>query len=150
MIKYLELTLSQEVYEYLEELDEMNWSTWGNVLNQYLRNTSIGTTVMSFINVIRTSNYVSFPICLLWKIEILTLPVKAIILELFPRLCFVKVSFKAVFHCAEFSARSGISLCLVISRVELFRKDKEKFPSARKIPHSRKRPLGPRRIQSRQ
>jgi hypothetical protein len=45
MIKYLELALSQEVYEYLEELDEMNWSTWGNVLNQYLRNTSFGTTV---------------------------------------------------------------------------------------------------------
>jgi hypothetical protein len=45
MIKYLELALSQEVYEYLEELDEMNWSTWGNVFNQYLRNTSIGTTV---------------------------------------------------------------------------------------------------------
>ena len=45
MIKFLELALSQEVYEYLEELDEMNWSAWGNVLNQYLRNTSIGTTV---------------------------------------------------------------------------------------------------------
>ena len=45
MIKYLELALSQEVYEYLEELDEMNWSARGNVLNQYLRNTSIGTTV---------------------------------------------------------------------------------------------------------
>jgi hypothetical protein len=46
MIKYLELALSQEVYEYLEEeLDEMNWSAWANVLNQYLRNTSIGTTV---------------------------------------------------------------------------------------------------------
>jgi hypothetical protein len=42
----LELALSQEVYEYLEELDEMNWSARGNVLNQYLRNTSIGTTVM--------------------------------------------------------------------------------------------------------
>jgi hypothetical protein len=42
----LELALSQEVYEYLEELDEMNWSAWGNVLNQYLRNTSIGTTVI--------------------------------------------------------------------------------------------------------
>jgi hypothetical protein len=41
MIKYLELALSQEVYEYLEELDEMNWSARGNVLNQYL----IGTTV---------------------------------------------------------------------------------------------------------
>jgi hypothetical protein len=26
MIKFLELALSQEVYEYLEELDEMNWS----------------------------------------------------------------------------------------------------------------------------
>jgi hypothetical protein len=38
MIKYLELALSQEVYEYLEELDEMNWSARGNVLNQYLRN----------------------------------------------------------------------------------------------------------------
>jgi hypothetical protein len=45
MIEYLELALSQEVYEYLEELDEMNWSARGNVLNQYLRNTSIGTTV---------------------------------------------------------------------------------------------------------
>ena len=45
MIKYLELALSQEVHEYLEELDEMNWSARGNVLNQYLRNTSIGTTV---------------------------------------------------------------------------------------------------------
>ena len=45
MIKYLELALSQEVYEYLEELDEMNWSARGNVVNQYLRNTSIGTTV---------------------------------------------------------------------------------------------------------
>jgi hypothetical protein len=33
------------VYEYFEELDEMNWSARGNVLNQYLRNTSIGTTV---------------------------------------------------------------------------------------------------------
>jgi hypothetical protein len=46
MIKYLELALSQEVYEYLEELDEMNWSARGNVLNQYLKNTSIGTTVI--------------------------------------------------------------------------------------------------------
>ena len=45
MIKYLELALSQKVYEYLEELDEMNWSALGNVLNQYLRNTSIGMTV---------------------------------------------------------------------------------------------------------
>ena len=27
------------------ELDQMNWSARGNVLNQYLRNTSIGTTV---------------------------------------------------------------------------------------------------------
>jgi hypothetical protein len=46
MIKYLELALSLEVYEYLEELDEiLNWSARGNVLNQYLRNTSIGTTV---------------------------------------------------------------------------------------------------------
>jgi hypothetical protein len=44
----LELALSQEVYEYLEELDEMNWSARGNVLNQYLRNTSIGTTVMNY------------------------------------------------------------------------------------------------------
>ena len=49
MIKYLELALSQEVYEYLEELDEMNWSARGiNVLNQYLRNTSIETTVNSY------------------------------------------------------------------------------------------------------
>jgi hypothetical protein len=36
---------SQEVYEYLEELDQMNWSARGNELNQYLRNTSIGTAV---------------------------------------------------------------------------------------------------------
>jgi hypothetical protein len=43
------LALSQEVYEYLEELDEMNWSAWGNVLNQYLRNTSIGTTVNTVV-----------------------------------------------------------------------------------------------------
>jgi hypothetical protein len=46
MIKYLELALSQEVYEYLDELDQMNWSARGNVLNQYLSNTSIGTTVI--------------------------------------------------------------------------------------------------------
>jgi hypothetical protein len=46
----LELALSQEVYEYLEELDEMNWSARGNVLNQYLRNTSIGTTVIVWYN----------------------------------------------------------------------------------------------------
>ena len=46
MIKYLELALSQE---YLEELDEMNWSARGNVLNQYLRNTSIGTTVILYL-----------------------------------------------------------------------------------------------------
>jgi hypothetical protein len=45
MIKYLELALSQEVYEYLEELDQMNWSARSNVLNQYLSNTLIGTTV---------------------------------------------------------------------------------------------------------
>jgi hypothetical protein len=45
MIKYLELALSQEVYEYVEELDQMNWSARGNVLNQYMSNTSIGTTV---------------------------------------------------------------------------------------------------------
>ena len=51
MIKYLELALSQEVYEYLEELDEMNWSASGNVLNQYLRNTSIGTTVKKITRV---------------------------------------------------------------------------------------------------
>jgi hypothetical protein len=44
------LALSQEVYEYLEELDEMNWSARGNVLNQYLRNTSIGTTVNCLYN----------------------------------------------------------------------------------------------------
>jgi hypothetical protein len=48
----LELALSQEVYEYLEELDEMNWSARGNVLNQYLRNTSIGTTVIHYVNYI--------------------------------------------------------------------------------------------------
>jgi hypothetical protein len=37
--------------------------------------------------------------------------------------------------------RSGIFLCLVISQVELTRKDKEKFRSAREIPSSGKRPL---------
>jgi hypothetical protein len=35
MIKFLELALSQEVYEYLEELDEINWSAevmyWINI-----------------------------------------------------------------------------------------------------------------------
>jgi hypothetical protein len=55
----LELALSQEVYEYLEELDEMNWSARGNVLNQYLRNTSIGTTVI--LNVFHyLSLYIAF------------------------------------------------------------------------------------------
>jgi hypothetical protein len=53
----LELALSQEVYEYLEELDEMNWSARGNVLNQYLRNTSIGTTVKQ---IFRISNICDF------------------------------------------------------------------------------------------
>jgi hypothetical protein len=47
------------VYEYLEELDQMNWSARGNVLNQYLRNTSIGTTVrlgyISFFSVSQAS-----------------------------------------------------------------------------------------------
>ena len=33
-----------------EELDQMNWSARGNVLNQYLRNTSIGTTVIQSQN----------------------------------------------------------------------------------------------------
>jgi hypothetical protein len=53
MIKFLELALSQEVYEYLEELDEMNWSACIeciHVLNQYLRNTSIGRTVTHYSN----------------------------------------------------------------------------------------------------
>ena len=46
------------------------------------------------------------------------------------------------FHKAEYySARSGIFLCLVISRVELIRKDKEKFRSVRKIPPSGKQAL---------
>jgi hypothetical protein len=45
---------------------------------------------------------------------------------------------------AEFSARSGIFRCLVISRVELIRKDKEKFRSARKIPPCGRRPLNHR------
>jgi hypothetical protein len=57
MIKYLELALSQEVYEYLEELDEMNWSARGNVLNQYMRNTSIGTTVSEFNFYVRVRTY---------------------------------------------------------------------------------------------
>jgi hypothetical protein len=43
------------------------------------------------------------------------------------------------FNLAEFCVRNGIFLCLiVISRVELIRKDKEKFRSARKIPQSEK------------
>ena len=46
--------------------------------------------------------------------------------------------FKPVFHLAEFCARSGIFLCLVISRVELIRKDKENFRCARKIAPSGK------------
>ena len=59
MIKYLELALSQEVYEYLEELDEMNWSARGNVLNQYLRNTLIGTTVINYYS---SSARAAFPL----------------------------------------------------------------------------------------
>jgi hypothetical protein len=55
MFKYLELALSQEVYEYLEELDEMNWSALGNVLNQYLRNISIGTTVKAEVEICKTN-----------------------------------------------------------------------------------------------
>ena len=64
MIKYLELALSQEVYEYLEELDQMNWSARGNVLNQYLRNTSIGTTVNVYSEVweaIQWESYLCIP-----------------------------------------------------------------------------------------
>jgi hypothetical protein len=41
---------------------------------------------------------------------------------------------KPVFHLAEFCARSGLFLCLLISLLELIRKDKEKFRCARKIP----------------
>jgi hypothetical protein len=63
MIKYLELALSQEVYEYLEELDEMNWSAWGNVLNQYLRNTSIGTTVRQGVKCRRV-------VCLIYTVQL--------------------------------------------------------------------------------
>jgi hypothetical protein len=36
------------VYEYFEELDQMNWSARGNVLNQYLRNGKEGMTQMPF------------------------------------------------------------------------------------------------------
>jgi hypothetical protein len=62
MIKFLELALSQEVYEYLEELDQINWSARGNVLNQYLRNTSIGTTVkQSLVKYTSLKNATSFP-----------------------------------------------------------------------------------------
>jgi hypothetical protein len=48
-----------------------------------------------------------------------------------------KQSLKAVFHWAEFSARSRIFLCFV----ELIRKDKEKFRSARKIPPTGNLPI---------
>ena len=61
MIKYLELAFSQEVYEYLEELDEMNWSARGNVLNQYLRNTSIGTTVTKLFDLGLTNSFDQVP-----------------------------------------------------------------------------------------
>ena len=47
------LQLYKEVYEYLEELDQMNWSARGNVLNQYLRNTSIGTAVKQVLHLCR-------------------------------------------------------------------------------------------------
>jgi hypothetical protein len=53
-----------------------------------------------------------------------------------------RLGIKPVFHLAELCARSGIFLCLVISRVELIRKDKERFRSARKIPPSGKPALG--------
>ena len=61
MIKYLELALSQEVYEYLEELDQMNWSARGNVLNQYLSNTSIGMTVIKNLFLTFSSCFQKFP-----------------------------------------------------------------------------------------
>ena len=44
------------MYEYFEELDQMNWSARGNVLNQYLRNTSIGTTVKEQCHRLRISS----------------------------------------------------------------------------------------------
>jgi hypothetical protein len=62
MIKYLELALSQEVYEYLEELDQMNWSARSNVLNQYLSNTSIGTTVKDMYKIDELTGLISFVI----------------------------------------------------------------------------------------
>ena len=43
---------------------------------------------------------------------------------------------------AEFCAWSGILICLVISRVELIRKDEEIFRSACKIPPSGKPAIG--------
>ena len=43
------------------------------------------------------------------------------------------LDFKGHFPQVAFSTRSVIFLCLVISRVELIRKDKEKFRSARKF-----------------
>ena len=53
-----------------------------------------------------------------------------------------KILLRPFFHKAEYySARSGIFLCLVISRVELIRKDKEKFRSVRKIPPRGKQAL---------
>ena len=42
-----------------------------------------------------------------------------------------KATVKSVFHKAEFSARSGIFLCLVISRVELTRKKTKKNSASR-------------------
>ena len=43
------------------------------------------------------------------------------------------LDFKGHFPQVEFSARSGIFLCLVISGVELIRKDKEKFRFVQKF-----------------
>ena len=55
----------------------------------------------------------------------------------FPRVLLSRFSTRRNF------ARGAEFFCLVISRVELIRKEKEKFHSARKIPPSGKQALGP-------
>ena len=48
---------------------------------------------------------------------------------------------KAIFHQAEFSARSDIFFCLKTNLAESGRQREKKYHSARKIPPSGKRPL---------
>ena len=46
----------------------MNWSARGNVLNQYLRNTSIGTTVIVMYMLDCTFDYICFSVLSVFRL----------------------------------------------------------------------------------